>query len=209
MELLVGILNVLAIIAVIFYWYRNLPQLSVNKFFFPAIFFKIGAGLILGVIYKFYYTGGDTILYFRDAAALADFAYEAPLAYLKSWTENTAQNLIYADQPRALVIVKLISLAAILTYKNYWLSSIYFSLFSFFGMWKLTSVLVSRKQAFKYPAIIAFLFYPSVVFWSSGLLKEPVVMGCISLCAAIYLPYVIENKRIATKNILLSLLLLF
>jgi hypothetical protein len=38
---------------------------------------------------------------------------------------------------------------------------------SFFSAWKLTNVLVEYFPSTKVAAIIAFLFFPSVVFWSS------------------------------------------
>lgn len=209
MSFLIGLLNVIAILAIVYYWFKYLPESSINGVFIYALAFKIAAGLSLGFIYYYHYNGGDTLSYFHDAEILANIAYKSPLSYINVWTGTAIENLRYADQPRALLMAKLASLPAIVTCNNYWISNIYFSLFSFFGLWKLTTLLASIRPTFKYPAVISFLFYPSAVFWSSGLLKEPVIMGCLSLCLAIYLPYVIENKPIALKYILLSLLLLF
>lgn len=209
MAFLIGFFNALAILVFIYYWYKHLPNSPIKAFFIPALALKLGAGLLMGILYQWHYTGGDTLSYFQDAQILANLAYQSPAAYWEALTGSAPVNLQYADQPRALAIVKLISIPAIISYNNYWISSIYFSLISFIGMWKLCSLLAALQPNFKYAAVIAFLFYPSVVFWSSGLLKEPLVMACLAICLVIYLRYIVENRSVPLKNILLSLLLMY
>ena len=209
MALLVAFINIFAISSIVFYWHKRLSPSPIRTFFLPALLFKVGAGLLLGLIYRFYYHGGDTFVYFEDAEILANLAYQSPISYLKAWTGSPLAMLNYADQPRALAIVKIISIPAIITFKNYWITSIYLSLFSFFGMWKLAVFLSSVQENFKYPAVAAFLFYPSVIYWSAGVLKEPVIMGCLSICLVIYLPYVLKQERLRFFQFLLSLLLMF
>ena len=209
MALLVGLLNLLTIATIVYYWHKRLVSSPIRIFFFPALLLKVGAGLLLGIIYKFYYHGGDTFVYFEDAETLANLAYQSPLAYLKAWAGDTVATLNYTDQPRALVIVKIISIPAVITFKNYWVTSMYLSLFSFFGMWRLAVLLSSVQESFKYPAVVAFLFYPSVVYWSAGVLKESVIMGCLAICLVIYLPYVLFGKRLRFYRVLLPLPLIF
>lgn len=208
MYFLIGAFNIIAVMLIIRYWYKRHCESSIKAFFFPALVIKISAGLLMGVIYKFYYEGGDTFIYFKDAIVLADAAYNAPLEYWKIIFGTSVGNLAYTDQPRALFFVKILSLPAIITFKNYWISGLYLSLFSFFGTWKLASLLSRLLPNTKIPAVIAFLFYPSFVFWSSGVLKEPVTVGCLSLCLVIYLPYLLNNKKISLTDFFSSILLL-
>ncbi len=209
MALLVGFINIFAIAIIVYYWRKRLSPSPIKTFFLPALLLKLGAGLLLGLIYRFYYHGGDTFVYFEDAEILANLAYQSPFSYLKAWGGSPIATLNYADQPRALAIVKIISIPAIITFKNYWITSIYLSLFSFFGMWRLAVLLSLVQDNFKYPAVVAFLFYPSIVFWSAGVLKEPVIMGCLSICLVIYLPYILMQERLRFSQFLLSLLLMF
>lgn len=208
MDFLIGVINISLITSIVFFWYKSLRNPSIKPYFLPALFFKLFTGLILGLIYRYYYDSGDTFLFFEDASALADLAYKSPAVYIENLLESSVRGLNYAHQPRALFFVKILSLPTIITCKNYWLSGLYFSLFSFFGMWKLTDLLSTAFPKLIKPAVFAFLFYPSVVFWSSGVLKEPVIMGCLSLCLAIYLPYLLEQKSVKLSGIIISVFLL-
>jgi hypothetical protein len=48
----------------------------------------------------------------------------------------------------------------------------------------LTTAIVEHFPSTKAPAIVAFLFYPSVVFWSSGLIKESVAIAALFFLSA-------------------------
>lgn len=208
MHFFIGTLNLIAIIFIIWSWYKRQSESSIKVFFFPALIIKLLAGLLLGLVYKFHYGSGDTFVYFGDAMVLAEIAYGSPIEFIKIIFGASAENLAFSGQPRALFFVKILSLPAIITFKNYWISGLYISLFSFFGTWELTkrcNKLVPETNTY---AVVAFLFYPSFVFWSSGVLKEPVTVGCLYLCLAIYLPFLIRNEKLKVRDICLSILML-
>src|SRR5690606_32167978 len=94
---------------------------------------------------------------------------------------------------------------AILTLKNYWISGVYFSLFNFYGMWKLASSLEKKFPSTFNLSAIAFLFIPSVVFWSSGVLKETVVLGCIGYITAKFIS-AYSSGRISISGGIVALL---
>lgn len=208
MNFLIGVINIFLITSIVFFLYKSVNKASIKPYFLPALFWKLLAGLILGLVYRYYYDSGDTFLFFEDASALADMAYKSPANYIKILFGNSLESLHYSDQPRALFFVKILSLPAIITLKNYWLSGLYFSLFSFWGMWKLTDSFSTVFPKSLKLAVFAFLFYPSVVFWSSGVLKESIIMGCLSLCLVVYLPYIIDQKAVRRRNIIISIFLL-
>ena len=47
---------------------------SVKNFFWPALILKLLAGLCLGLLYRYYYNGGDTFMYFEEGAKLSALA---------------------------------------------------------------------------------------------------------------------------------------
>ena len=69
--------------------------------------------------------------------------------------------------------------------KNYWLVSLYLSFISFIASWYLVKQIVRIHASLTLPAVVAFLFLPTAVFWSSGLIKESIAMAALYFLAAI------------------------
>ena len=141
-------------------------------------------GWAVGWVYFYYYQGGDTINFFQDAERLTALAYQHPIQYLRTLrgSEPLPVSLLFAEQPRALFFVKIVSVINIFTHQNYWPTSLYLSLFSFVGVWLLANEIVRWYPSTKYAVAIAFFVYPSFVFWSSGVLKESIAILALCLC---------------------------
>lgn len=67
----------------IFYFKKFVPNKDLKPIFIRAFFAKIFSGIMLGVIYQFYYGGGDTSTYFYDGERLADVFYQSKIAWFK------------------------------------------------------------------------------------------------------------------------------
>ena len=180
---LVGIAHALLLFCLIQFLLPTVRSAPLARVFVPALVYKVAMGWLLGAIFFFYYHGGDTIHYFNDASLLAQLAYHDPIEYFRVLVgqQPPPSALVYLNQPRALFFDKLLSVVAILSYKNYWIASVYLSLLSFGGCWKLANALSRRFPQHRAAAAAAFLFYPSVVFWSAGILKESVAVAAITL----------------------------
>ena len=180
---LVGIAHALLLFCLIRFLLPTVRSAPLARVFVPALVYKVAMGWLLGAIFFFYYRGGDTIHYFNDASLLAQLAYHNPTEYFRvlvGW-QAPPSALVYLNQPRALFFDKLLSVVAIFSYRNYWIGSVYLSLLSFGGCWKLANALSRRFPQHRAAAAAAFLFYPSVVFWSAGILKESVAVAAITL----------------------------
>ncbi|WP_017733135.1 hypothetical protein [Nafulsella turpanensis] len=190
--------------------YQKLNPSPLRWYYWPALAFKLACGFLLGMLYFLYYNGGDTLSYHHDAAALAQLALRDFPAYLKTWGGDYPEDvsLVYAAQPRALLTAKLFSPFYVLTGSNYWLVSAYISLLSFFSVFFLAHRLVVFRPHWRKAVALAFLFWPSFVFWTSGLLKESVAMVCIAYSVAVVLPYLLDNRRLVWYEVLAALPLL-
>lgn len=200
--MVIWIVNVLLIaLGVVFLWKFSL-QMPLKKIFFPALFVKVFAGVGVGLVYRFYYhEEGDTFFLFNLAAWLADlaksdFSTYADILFFNKFNTETKTFFFVWNQPRALFFVKILSFINILTSNNYWISSAYLSLFSFTGFWLLANFLVSDFQVKPAVSAFAFLFFPSVVFWTSGVLKESLMSGCLGVLVYLFL------KRIHFKTLI-------
>jgi len=185
--ILIYVLNILLIAFLINALYVRERFQPLHNFFYMALLIKLLAGIALGLIYKYYYLNkGDTFLYFQDAITLSKIFIKKPVEYFQiifnhQFTNNLVSDFSFTNQPRAFFMVKILSPFAIITHNNYWLSSLYLSFFSFLGCWKLANLLAYKFPAYEIGAAIAFLFLPSFVFWSSGIIKESILIGCLCL----------------------------
>jgi hypothetical protein len=190
MSILHALVNLLVIGAVAFRWWRSEKRNPVRRLFWPALSIKLLAGIALGIIYSTYYRVGDTWNYFEYAQTLTEIARESPVSFLRILTlpqGATAVSHLTELPPRALMMVKIVALVNLITHDNYWISSLYFSFLSFAGSWFLVRTLVQYNDRLLAAAVIGFLFFPSVVIWSAGMLKESLAMAALCYLSAIAL----------------------
>lgn len=172
----------LALFALAYSIWRK-EDIAWKKLFWPAFLFKLFCGVALGLVYTFYYTVGDTALYYADGVRLANLAradLTTYLTFLVSGDDSYAiwNQLLYTEG-RALFMSKVTSFFCLLTADEYYLVSLYFSFFSFYGAWTLTKLISRHWPGFQPAAIVGFLFFPSISFWTSGVIKESLAMACV------------------------------
>ena len=181
----------LAVLLFISYRIWNLEKSSLRKFFWPALVLKLAGGICLGLVYSYYYSTGDTFNYFHDGVKLASLARTDAASYFGFlWTGDESfpisSELIY-KQPRAMFLSKVTSLFGLLTADNYWMIALYFSAISFFSAWSLVQKINRLFEGVQPAAILSFLFFPSVVFWSAGVIKESLAMAALFFLSLIFL----------------------
>ncbi|MEL7001442.1 MAG: hypothetical protein AAFN93_01775 [Bacteroidota bacterium] len=210
MTLFFNILSLSLFSALIWLLYKHYKDHPMQSAMFVGMFLKVSSGLLLGVLYLHYYPSGDTWTYFSEATKLSELARGDVGSYLSALMDSQGRPLAmqFYNQPRALFFVKILSAVCLLTYDNYWLSSVYFSLFSFSGLWVLANVLI-RINNNKTAALIAFILFPSVLFWSSGILKESIAIGSLAFLTASILQYSHRLKRLGVIWLLLDVLLIY
>lgn len=207
MNSLIYIVNLTLIGSFAFAIWRK-SSLSLQQIFWPALLIKCIAGISLGIIYTYYYTGNDTFSFFNDARTLANVCrnnvYEY-IHFLWSGDQNSALSIkLYYVEPRSLFFVKGLSLISLMTNNNYWISSLWLSLLSFSGCWYLFIRLTDFFLRMKWPAALSLFFLPSFVFWGSGVIKES--SAAAALCFIIGVFLLVINKR---KPSLVELIITF
>lgn len=154
------------------------------KYYRKGFLFKIYAGLAFGLVYAFYYGGGDTMIYWMDAKILNSMILTEPLCYLKIIFGDTRPTWFYCfdlseyvphhylrDQ-QAYGVSRLSAPFALLSIDSFFGCTILVSWVCFGGIWRLYTVFVEEYPGLKKELAIAFLFIPSVAFWGSGIMKD-------------------------------------
>lgn len=186
--------------------YRFKHQLTTCPPFLRWFYLALGAKMITsiaqGLLYQHIYGAGDVLNLFREACHLSQYAWVNPAGYWAFfWFDSYDPSIGFEDtsfwdQPRALAMIKLLSCLAIFTDQHFWLSSFYLSLFSLAGTWWLVNQIAKFDILVAWVALFCLHFYPSTVFWSSGLLKENLALGCISVVLGVYLQvFILANFK--------------
>ncbi|MBL7870287.1 MAG: hypothetical protein JNM78_01650 [Cyclobacteriaceae bacterium] len=189
------VLNTLVILAISGLFFKQAAGVYPRLFCF-ALLVKMAMAVSLGLVYLYYYTANDTWLFFTDATTLADYARHDFGSYLKFLWNNDPSSVIEISnmQERSLFLVKIVSFFSFISNNNYWITAIYFSLISFIASWNLFRVIARNFDNSQSAAALAFLFFPSVIFWSSGLVKETLALAGIYFVALVFIKTIKSEK---------------
>lgn len=166
---------------------RSAPE---YRYFLWGLWAKVAGGLGFGIIYIFYYKGGDTIGYFSSAYAycelfwynFGDFlhAYFGPVKQetLSVFSQKTGEPLGYMFFNRQTrTVFKLIVPLMLFTGKSYFITGLLMSVITYSGVWSLYRMTVRYFPGINGKLAIAILFMPSVVFWGSGISKDSLTLA--------------------------------
>jgi hypothetical protein len=205
-------IGIIVFLAIVYSVFTTIKDNGIEAHFFPALGLKLAAGITLGFLYFQYYGSGDTLQYDGAAHLIMEsvktiqgwflFLFHSDLNFLSGPIPQVLQ------EPRSLFFIKILSLLYLLTGGSYWLASLYLSFFSFYGAWLLSEAIVHYWPELKYPAIVSFLYFLPVVFWSSGVLKDAVAYGCITALGTLIISG-INKGTIGRKAFLTGLLMIW
>ena len=164
-----------------------------------GLILKIAAGLALGLIYKYHYRGGDTFQYFQEAETIANYLLDHPTQFFYIYFKTSelselANQIVFHEQPRALLFSKIISFFYLFSGGNYWIVSAFLSFINFICIHFLVTELNIKFEGLKKAASISFYFLPTFVFWTSGLLKESLAIGALATAVALVIKFTRTQK---------------
>lgn len=161
-----------------------------KKYFLPALWVRFAGALLLGVMYQFYYGGGDTFNYFTNGSKWIYEAFQDDffiglkllLEPGNKWDPQTfeyTEEIWYYRSSSSYAIVKLVALIDLFTFHTYSATALFFAIINFSGLWALYSALQRCYPNHSKKLALAILFVPSVVFWGSGILKDTITLGAL------------------------------
>lgn len=212
---------VMIVIYVLAFIVRPLVTYSfTHKYFMPALTIKLLAALALGLLYQFYYGGGDTFTYFTHGAShiYRAFLDEPAKAFRLIFMRNDYQGGVYEYASRiwtyrdssSFMVVRLAGLISIFTAGSYVGTAMVFAAISFSGLWAMYISFVKLFPDKHLPIAIAILFIPSAVFWGSGILKDTITFGMIGWATAVLIQMLYYRKRwLSILVFVLSLYIVF
>lgn len=161
-----------------------------KQFFIPALTLKFVGAIGLGLIYQFYYNGGDTFNYFYHVKLINTAFFQSFPTWVKLMLDNggskdpalwpyTAGMFWHQANSTEYLLARIAAAFGILCFTNYTAIALFFAAVSFSGMWALYMTMAKiRPQVYKELAWTMF-YVPSLFFWGSGLLKDSLCMGAL------------------------------
>lgn len=111
----------------------------------------------------------------------------------------------YFNSESNFFIAKLVTIFSYFSFGSYSVITLFFSLISFAGVWRLYRFFYDQYPHLHKQFAIAILYLPNFVFWSSGILKDPLCTGMMGfLTYGLY--QVIVNRKSIIKNMLMVIL---
>jgi len=162
---------------------------KIRKYFLPGLSIKIIGAIALGLIYQFYYEGGDTYVYFDSGSRyIWEAFFDSPIKairlifangeYHSSTYEYASKIIHYKDLP-SYFVVRIAGIFDLLTFHTYSATAVLFALLSFSGLWAMYTSFYKMFPKLHTELAIAIFFVPSVVFWGSGILKDSITLGAL------------------------------
>lgn len=159
-----------------------------RPYFIPGLTVKIIGAISLGLVYQFYYQGGDTFNYFEQSEVLHKAFLKNPLDGLRLLTANgtyQSSTFEYATQiywyksPSEYFVIKVAAIFGLLCDHSYSSLAVWFATFGFSGIWALYRTFVRIAPHQHFALALCVLFVPSVFFWGSGLMKDTITLGAL------------------------------
>ncbi len=179
----------LAIIYMIALGFRNRkypPGHPWRPYFIPGLTVKLGGAIFIGLIYQYYYKGGDTTHYFLQSQTLNESFSESPVTWFQlifhipegyeSAVNNYTSRIYWYDAPNNYAVIVTAALAGMLSFNTFLPSSLLFAALSFTGIWAMFRAFASQYPALTKHIALAILFIPSTYIWGSGIFKDTLCM---------------------------------
>ncbi len=163
------------------------------------IWIAFGFKLIMAIVLIVYYSkdsqtieNADIFRFYQDAEKLSSFATESPKEYLNTLmginqlseiqlVQLNMNNWAISEdsmlQPNSRFFIGLLSVLQIITFKSYYAIALLFLFASWIGMLSIFKFLQRKVELNKpFPLFVLLFFFPSIAFWTSGILKETVLV---------------------------------
>jgi hypothetical protein len=185
---------------------KNIKKNPEYEYFLMGLIARIFGAIFLGLIYFFYYGGGDTINYHRSSIAYAKLIFVDAEDFWTGWFGSVKYNyLAFNDftgfptyrptDSHAFFVVRLLIPIVSLGCYSYFASAILTALVTYGGLWKLYQTFLAEFPHLKREMAIACLFIPSCVFWGSGLMKDSFTLSAVGWFTFGFYHFFIRKQR--------------
>lgn len=203
-----------AIFYIIFYFRRKrYKDPIVRKYHKQSFWIKV-LGTFCFCIFVLYISPGDTNgLYFPEGMNIAKMILKDPsnLKLLLLNGKDFDQSLLldisnsgYFNEESNYMVTKLVAVFSFFAFGKFMAINLIFSMISFTGTWRLFRFFYEQYPKMHKQFALAILYLPTFVFWSSGILKDPICTGALGwITYSMYSIFYTKNNLIRNLIILI------
>ncbi|MBS1781646.1 MAG: hypothetical protein JSS78_01125 [Bacteroidetes bacterium] len=157
-----------------------------RPYFMPALSAKIIGAIFIGLIYRYYYGGGDTANYFFHAKVINGAFGESVIKWfnlllrIPPWYDGAYSDYIsqmwWYEAPAEYTVASITAILGTITFTTYLPIAVLFSVISFTGVWALFRTFATKYPQFTKQIAWCTLFIPSTIMWGSGIFKDTLCM---------------------------------
>ena len=177
-----------------------------RRYYMLGLACKLLGGFMFGMVYIYYYGGGDTTRYFTGASNFFRTFIGSPAAGLHVLSNAEMFPEIFDNSPTVRTVQQLAGVVNLFSFNSFWICTLWFSVLSFAGIWKMFRAFSKVYPTLHREIAIACLFVPGVFFWSSGLMKDTLaVFGVGLMTGAVVEMFMLREKNLVKNGLLLAL----
>lgn len=174
---------------------------------------KVFSSFCYGIFVLYISLGDTTTLYFPEGYNLYKLILHTPSKFylLFSSGKDIDANMLsnpneigyFADAGNFMVI-RITALLCFITFGKYMAINLFFSMIAFTGVWKLYRFFCEQYPQLYKQFALAILYLPTFTFWSSGILKEPLVISALG-----WLTYSLYQLAYKKRNVIKNTIRIF
>jgi hypothetical protein len=191
-------------------------SIEYQHYFLRGLTYKFIGSLGFASIYIFYYKGGDSLAFYDTMKPLYGyffknmtgwfnfvFSYSQPYPIECAW-EAHAKGVGYLLRGSAtLTTIRVGAVINMFCFNSYIVCCLFFAFLSYLFQWKLFLIFTSIYKTEVRGLAIAFLMIPSVLFWSSSVSKDSIMLSAIMYFIVCFYRIAILKDRIIRHIIFL------
>lgn len=185
-----------------------------QKYHKQAFWIKVWGTLAFSVFVIYLSPGDTTGLYYPEGVNIANLIIKDPanikliVGTGKEFDQALLSNIDnsgYFNEESNFMVTRLVTIFSFFTFQKFMAINLIFSLISFTGTWRLFRFFYEQYPHLHKQFAIAILYLPTFVFWSSGILKDPICTGALGwITYSLYSIFYTKNNLI--KNLIIVII---
>jgi hypothetical protein len=191
---------------------KNIDNPFLKKYHKHGFWIRVFSSVAFSIFFVYLTPGDSTSLYFPEGCHLSQLILKDPVNNIHllftpgvNYDENLlndANNIGYLKSESNFLVVRLVAVLSFLTFGKYLIINLCFSMIAYSGVWRLYKFFYAHYPHLHKKLAIAIIYLPTLIFWSSGVLKDPICI-CMLGWLTYSLYYLLKKKQSLVKNIII------
>ncbi len=184
-----------------------------QKYHRQGFWIKIIASILFILYYSYLTLGDTTVLYHCEGNNLYHLILKDPSKFKYIFRPGKDFDLSLVNNPfnrgyfrdeSNYMIIRLDTLFSFFSFGSFAVNNLFFAALAFSGLWKLYLFFYEQYPKLHKQFAISILYFPTLAFWSAGLLKDSLCIAAIG-----WLTYGLYNMLYKKKSFFKSLMIIF